>query len=238
MKPNAPTIRRFYKSVTWEKEGRSWTILLDEKTLRTPARAILRVPTLALAQLLAAEWEAQTDTIQPDAMPMTKLANVAADHMGAAKASTAGELVRFASGDVLCFRVEEPLDLRESQAQKWDPLLDWSAEKFGARMGVTTGLRPPEVPLTALENMRNTALEMEPFLLTALVHATSILGSAVLGFAMADGKLDAKAAFDLSRIEEDWQSEHWGADDEAVARAKYLFASLRASGEFMRAAQA
>lgn len=233
-----PNIRRFYQNVAVEKEGRTWVILLDEKTLRTPARAILRLPSEALAKLIAKEWDSQTDTIRPDAMPLSKLANVAHDHVGTAKAATAGELVRFASGDVLCFRVAQPLALQELQAKKFDPWLDWAEQEFGARLGTTTNLQPPAMPLAALENMRNTALEMQPFLLTALTHATSILGSAILGFAMVRGKVDANTAFALSRLEEDWQSRQWGEDDEAVQVAENLKTALQNSFGFMQAVQA
>jgi len=235
MKPKAATIKRFYTKVSCEKEGRTWTILLDEKTVHTPARAVLRVPTQALANLLVAEWDAQETTVRSEAMPFTKLANVAADHMGAAKAQTAGELVRFATGDVCCFRVAEPLALQEMQAKKLDPWLDWAEAKFGGRLGITLNLRPPQMPLEALENMRNTALEMDPFLLTALAHCASILGSAVLGFAMSTGDLDAISAFGLSRIEEDWQTGRWGEDEEAERRAQNLLQSLQASQAFMQA---
>jgi len=230
-------IRRFYQNVSYEQEGRSWVIMLDEKTLTSPARTSLRLPSEALAQLLVTEWDAQIETINPEAMPHTKLANVAHDHMGATKSLTVGELVRFASNDVLCFRVAQPLDLQERQAQQWDVWLDWAEQRFGARLGTSTGLQSPQIPLIALETMRSTALEMEPFLLTAMTHAASILSSTVLGFALAEGKLDAKTAFDLSRIEENWQIERWGVDEEAAERAEYLLASLQASTKFMLAAQ-
>ncbi|VAV86873.1 hypothetical protein MNBD_ALPHA06-1547 [hydrothermal vent metagenome] len=236
MNQTGPAIKRFYKSVSVEKEGRSWTILLDEKSVRTPARSILRLPTEGLAKLLADEWEAQRDVIHPQNMPMTRLANVAHDHMGTAKAASAGELVRFAASDLLCFRVAEPLDLQELQAQKWDKWLDWTADIFGARLGVTTNLRTPSMPLAALENMRNTALEMHAFTLTPLVHVSAMLASAVLGFALVKGELDADEAFVLSRIEEDWQIGQWGEDEEAKIRADALLVSLRASVAFMRAA--
>ncbi len=231
-------IERFYSKASYHKEGRTWVILLDDKKLHTPARSVLRVPTKKLAELIAKEWDEQTDIINPEAMPHTKLSNVAHDHMGANKQQTAGELVRFAASDVLCFRVAEPLSLQELQAEKWDPWLDWAEQRFGARLGVSTGLQAPEQPLAALEALRNEALRMEPFLLTALTHASAILGSTVLGFALSAGKIDAKSAFDLSRIEEDWQIKRWGEDEEASLRARHLLNSLQASTEFMLAAKA
>ncbi len=237
MNKAAPELRKFYTHVSCTAEGRTWTILLDEKTLRTPARSILRLPTKALAELLVREWDEQDGVIRPQIMAFTKLANVAYDHMTTAKAATAGELVRIAAGDALCFRVAEPLDLQELQGRKWDGWLDWAADEFGARLGVSTEISMPEIPLTALENMRNMALEMDVFALTALSHSASILGSAILAFALLRGELDAKQAFDLSRIEEQWQIDRWGQDDEAMARAVNLLQSLEASGQFMRAAQ-
>ena len=229
--------RRFYKQALYEKQGRTWQVMLDDKALRTPARQVLRLPTEKLAIVLAEEWQDQQDRINPDQMPLTKLANVAQDHVAPDKVPSAGELMRFAANDVICFRVAEPKRLQELQASKCDPWLDWAAQEFGARLGVTNELRPPDMPLAALENMRNAALKLDPFTLTALLHAVSILGSAVLGFAMVQNQMDAKTAFDLSRIEEDWQIKQWGDDDEALLRSENMPVALRSSYEFMQAAK-
>jgi chaperone required for assembly of F1-ATPase len=231
------SIRRFYKQASHEKQGRIWQVMLDDKALRTPARQVLRLPTEKLAILLAREWQDQEDSIKPDQMPLTKLANVAQDHVAPDRVPSAGELMRFAANDVICFRVEQPKRLQELQASKCDPWLDWAEKKFDARLGVTAELRPPDMPLAALENMRNAALKQDPFTLTALLHAVSILGSAVLGFAMVQGKMDAKTAFDLSRIEEDWQIKQWGDDDEALLRSRNMLVALQSSYQFMQAAK-
>ncbi|MCF6293715.1 MAG: hypothetical protein L3J04_10010 [Robiginitomaculum sp.] len=228
---------RFYKQASYEKQGRIWQVMLDDKALRTPARQVLRLPTEKLAMLLADEWQAQEDSIKPEQMPLTKLANVAQDHVAPDKGPSAGELMRFAANDVICFRVAQPKRLQELQGSKCDPWLDWAEQEFGARLAVTVELRPPDMPLAALENMRNTALKLDAFTLTALLHAVSIVGSAVLGFAMVQNQMDAKTAFDLSRIEEDWQIKQWGEDDEALLRSQNMLDALCSSYQFMQAAK-
>ncbi|MBL4595130.1 MAG: hypothetical protein JKX99_00995 [Robiginitomaculum sp.] len=226
---------RFYQHVGTAQDGSSWVVLLDDKPIKTPAGDVLQLPSLALAELIASEWAAQTKTVLPSTMPLTKLANVAHDHMDKAHGASADELVRFANADLLCFRVTTPLALREVQAAKWDGWLGWAEQVFGAKLGVSNDLQLPAHPPQAVQNMRQMAMELHPFALTALVHVTSILGSAILGFALLQGKVNAKNAFDLSRVEENWQIKHWGEDDEAKARADGLFAALSAAVDFMRA---
>lgn len=228
-------MKRFFEQTGVGQEGRLFTVELDGRPMRSPARTILRMPTKALAQLIADEWDSQGDMILPHNMPLTRLANVANDHMSAARMLTVGELVRYAANDLLCYRVQEPLALQEKQQELWDPWLDWAAEKFGARLATTTSMTALDHPVDALENLRNEALNAESYMLTALAHVTAMLGSAVLGFAMMEGKLSAKQAFDLSRVEEDWQIEHWGEDEEAQARAQHLLETLQASEKFMSA---
>lgn len=228
-------MKRFFEKVGVGQEGRFFTVELDGRPMRSPARTILRMPTRKLAQIIADEWDAQGEMIHPANMPLTRLANVANDHMSSARMLTVGELVRYAANDLLCFRVQEPLALRERQQDLWDPWLDWAAKKFGARLATTTTMGSLDHPVDALENLRNEALNSESFMLTGLAHVTAMLGSAVLGFAMMDGKLSAQQAFDLSRVEEDWQIEHWGEDEEARARAEHLLTTLQASETFMAA---
>ena len=69
--------RRFYSEVTTGPTEGGFGILLDGKPVRTPAKLPLVVPTPALAEALAAEWRAQGDLVEPDTMPMTRLANSA-----------------------------------------------------------------------------------------------------------------------------------------------------------------
>lgn len=228
-------MKRFYEKTGVGQEGRFFTVELDGRPMHSPARTILRIPSKALAELLAKEWDEQGDVILPHNMPLTRLANVANDHMSAARMLTVGELVRYAAHDLLCYRVAEPAPLQEKQRELWDPWLDWAEEKFGARLATTTAMTTLDHPVDALENLRNAALNTESFMLTGLAHVTAMLGSAVLGFAMMEGKLTAKQAFDLSRVEEGWQIAQLGEDEEVRQHAENLLRTLTASGNFMAA---
>ena len=73
--------RRFYKMVSVQPVEHGFAIALDGREVRTPARRPLRLPSLALAERLAAEWDAQEKEVRPDAMPFTRLANTAIDRM-------------------------------------------------------------------------------------------------------------------------------------------------------------
>jgi chaperone required for assembly of F1-ATPase len=179
------------------------------------------VPTPALAQAIAAEWQAQTGTVNPAAMPMTRMANSAIDKVAPQFAAVVAEVARFGGTDLLCYRATGPAELVARQAAGWDPWLDWSARALNARLTVTRGIVPVVQPDDSLHSLTAIVAALTPFALTALHDLVAISGSLVLGLAVRAGKLSADQAFRLSRIDEDWQAEHWGEDAEA-ARAEAL----------------
>jgi len=133
-------MRRFWKEVTVQREGEGWTVLLDERPLRTPARALLLVPTEKLADAIAEEWRSAGEVVDPRAMPMTGLANAAIDRIAPEKDAFAGGLVRYAEADLACYRSEWPPELVERQAQAWDGLLAWARRRFDVDFATTSGL--------------------------------------------------------------------------------------------------
>ena len=119
-------MKRFYKDVTIVAESDGHAIRLDDRPVRTPARALLTLPTLALAQAVAEEWRAQGDTVDPASMPFTGLANAAIDHIVPNRAQFAAGIARYGESDLLCYRAHSPETLVARQAAAWDPLLDWA----------------------------------------------------------------------------------------------------------------
>jgi chaperone required for assembly of F1-ATPase len=222
-------MKRFYKNVSVSDHG----ILLDGKMLKTPRAAELVLPAVALAQAIADEWRAQGEEIVPAEMPLTKLANTAIDGVAERREEVVAEIVAFARHDHLCYRTDKPAELVARQNAAWDPLLDWAAERYGAPLltahGITS-IAQPEQSLAALK----AAVEAEgPFALAALHVVASIAGSLVLALAVADKRLTPGEAFVLSQVDERYQSEKWGLDSEAEARAKHLAKELDAAARFM-----
>jgi len=230
-------MRRFYTQVSIgiPKRG-SYSILLDGKPVKTPARAALALPTRALADAVAEEWRGQDDKVDPASMPLTKLANTAIDRVAGQEDHVIGQILAYAN-DLLCYRAEAPADLVARQNAGWDPLLDWAAERTGAQLLTRVGIVHIAQPEEAVEAFRNALAQHDAFALTAVHSAATICGSLVLALALAEGRLDAEEAFALSHLDERYQAEKWGTDGEAEKRARALAAELDAAARFMRCAR-
>ncbi len=224
MENSAAPPRRFYKTVRVEAGEGGFGIRLDERGVRTPARSLLALPTQALARLLAAEWEAQGERIAMASMPATRLAFTAADRVRAARTEVCAEIARYAGSDVLCYFAEAPRRLEERQIQAWGPLLEWADEALGVHLVRTVGIAHVTQPRETLERVAALAGELDDFTLAGLAHATALFGSAVLALALQRDKLGGPLALDLSRLDEIYQAEVWGADAEAALRVESMTA--------------
>lgn len=212
--------KRFYTDVTVEPaEGGGWQILLDGRSVKTPGRALLRLPTEALAQEVAEEWAEQQTYIHLIGMHLTRLANVAIDRTPEIREEMAEEVARYCETDLLCHIAEEPFELAALEEARWRPVLDWAGEKLGVILMTTEGIIAAPQPGASLQAARDYALSLDDFRLTALVFACGVFGSAVLAMALVEGALTAESAFHLSRVDEDWQAQKWGQDEEAKAAA-------------------
>lgn len=229
--PDAP--KRFYKTATARPDDNGFGIWLDERRLKTPARAAFTVPTSMLAEAIAEEWNAQGDQIQPRAMPLTSLANAAIDRVAPDHAAFSGRLAAYGEHDLLCYRAENPVTLTVRQAKAWEPILDWLAETHGARLALSEGIVHVDQPPEALEALRRAVLAHDPFQLAGLHILTTAAGSLTLGLAVLGGRLTAAEAYQLSRIDEDFQIEQWGQDAEAEARTASIRAEAENAGRFV-----
>ena len=214
-KGNLP--KRFYKQANIASEDSGFSIELDGRPIKTPAKVTLTVPTETLAETIAAEWNAQSERLDLQGMTLTRLANVAIDRTPETRADLAEELSRYAGTDVTCYLADKPAELQRRQDDAWKPMRDWVGKQHGVVLVPVIGLIASPQPDASLEAVRTYALSLDDYRLTALTWACSLLGSAVLALAMEGGKLDAKQALLASCIDEDWQIEQWGEDDEAKA---------------------
>lgn len=219
-----PTLaRRFYaachaEAANPETEGQGFAVKLDGRTPKSPSGTSLVLPTKALADLSAAEWEAQGENIDPATLHATRLAFTTLDHMPAARAETAEEVARYAGSDLLCYRAEDPAALVARQARAWDPLLAWAGEALDLRFEVASGIVHRPQPAATVERVRALAAAEDDFALSGLAFATALFGSAVIALALRHGRLTGDEAFAASRVDEDFQIEAWGHDEEAAER--------------------
>ena len=230
--------RRFYKAVEAVAAGRGFTVCLDGRQILTPQGAKLCLPTLAMAETVAAEWAAQGEQIVLPDMPATRLAHTAIDAVAQAREGTAAEVARFAESDLLCYFAEGPKSLVDQQVTHWGPVLAWAERDLKVYLKRTTGIVHQPQPPEMLERVEALALALDDFALTGLAHAASLFGSAILALAVERGELTGETAFDLSRLDEAHQESQWGVDDEAAARTARMRAEaimLQAWFEALRA---
>ena len=226
-------MKRFYTTVEVAAADAGHRVLLDGRPLRTPARHALALPSAALAEALAEEWRAQGETLAPHAMPLTRLASTAQDRMPAQRAAAIEEVAGYAHTDLLCYRAAHPLDLALRQQHGWQPLLDWAAATFGVRLAVTTALLPVAQPEAALARLRAEIEGLGDWPLVGLHAATTALGSLVLGLALARGRIDARQALAASLLDEHYEIERWGKDEDTERRHEALARDVGAAAAFL-----
>jgi chaperone required for assembly of F1-ATPase len=220
--------RRFYDKATTAALADGYAVRLDDKPIRTPARRVLAAPTLALAEAIAAEWQAQKDVIDPAKMPLTRLANAIIDGVADAPQPVADEIAKYLASDLLLYRAGAPPGLVERQAQHWDPILDWARQALGADFELGEGVVYVAQPQAALAAAR-AAIPLEPWRLGAVHSMTTLTGSALIALAMARGALSADAAWQAAHVDEDWNMAQWGRDEMAMARREFRFAEFQAA---------
>lgn len=226
--------KRFYKHVEVSAAN---DILLDGRTVRTPLKMELVLPTAGLASAIAAEWDAQKDFINPHAMPLTRLANTALDRGSAHAEAIKAEIMGFAACDLVCYRAESPPGLVARQSAAWDPVIAWSSQMTGPGWQVTTGVRHVEQPKALLASLAQ-HLPKDAFRLVGCHALTTLSGSALLALMLTEGAIEAEQAWAAACIDEQWQAEQWGHDAEAAARSASRAIEFAAAASFVNLASA
>jgi chaperone required for assembly of F1-ATPase len=214
-----PLPKRFYKTVSVDAVEDGFRILLDGRPVRTPGKRLLAVSARPVAERLKAEWDGQGEEIDPAKMPVTRLVNTAIDGVADNIDAVFEEIVRFAGTDLLCYRAGSPEGLVQRQREGWDPVIRWAAEARGARFILVEGVMHQEQPAPAIRAFSEALTAYrDPLVLACLHTVTTLTGSALLALALAEGAVDADTVWSLAHVDEDWQIEQWGTDEEAFHR--------------------
>ena len=224
----APQRKRFYTTAGVADAPQGFAVVLDGRTIKTPAKRDLVAPARGIAGAIAAEWDAQADMINPASMPLTRLANSVIDGVTDRAQEVADDIAKYLQSDALFYRADHPEALVARQAQLWDPVLFWAADRFGAHFILAQGIMYVSQPAEAIAAAR-AAMPADGWQLGALHTVTTLTGSALLALALAHRHLDADAVWRAAHVDEDWNAEKWGADDEVVARRAVRLADFTAA---------
>jgi chaperone required for assembly of F1-ATPase len=219
--PQPASHKRFYKSAgATGRPGGAFAVELDGRPIKTPAGNKLAVPTKALAEAIADEWNAQGETIVPTSLPLTKLANSAIDGVTGRRDEVASDILRYAATDLVCYRASYPEALVLAQARAWNPILAWIDETYAAPFRTSEGIAHIAQPEASLEALGTVLDRLDAFKLAALHVMTALTGSALIPLAHIGGYFDTAAAWVAAHVDEQWQTSHWGQDFEAAQRQK------------------
>lgn len=209
-------MKRFFKTASVGDAAGGYTVLLDGKPMRTPAKAPFVVRSKKLAEAIATEWQAQGETIKPAALPLTRLAGTAIDLVAQRREPIVAEIAKYAATDLVCYRAEAPSELAVRQHRAWQPHLDWAGTRY-APLTVTAGIAPVTQAPEALTAYRDAVAAYDDMTLAALHLATTTLGSLVLALALIEGRIAADEAFAAAELDQSFQIERWGEDAAAMA---------------------
>jgi chaperone required for assembly of F1-ATPase len=231
-------IKRFYRAAAVGEVEGGFALLLDGRRALTPARKPLILSSRALAELVAAEWAAQGETVDPAAAPLTRLANAALDGVAAAMAATRAEIAGYAGADLVCYRAAAPAALVAAETSAFGPVLAWAEEALGAKFLLAAGVVHVRQPARTLAAVRAALRSVDdPFALAALQVMTSLAGSVLIALAVARRRLSAKEAWRIAHVSEDFQIAQWGEDEEAKARRAARWREFEAAARVVAASR-
>ncbi|MEM9734012.1 MAG: ATP12 family protein [Pseudomonadota bacterium] len=228
--------KRFYKVVAIAEVEEGFGVVLDERPVRTPGKALLASTSKDVADMLAGEWDAQGERIEPMTMPVTRLLNTAIDGVATEMQAVQEDIIRFAGTDLLCYRADGPDALVTRQMERWDPVLDWAQTALNARFELAAGvMHQPQPEATIAAFSTHVGMVNDPAVLAATHVMTTLTGSAIIAMAALKGELDLEMAWSIAHLDEDWNIEQWGEDEEAAARRAVRFRDMKAAYEVAQA---
>jgi len=227
-----PQRKRFYARAGIAETSDGFAVTLDDKPVRTPSRHTLIAPTREIAEAIAAEWDAQKEIIDPTTMPLTRLANTVIDAVASSVEAVADDIAKYFHSDLLFYRAGHPEALAANEAAHWDPVLFWAADALGAHFILAEGVVHVRQPAQAIAAAR-AALPADPWSIAALHMVTTLTGSALLALALMRGVLDEDQVWAAAHVDEDWNIEQWGVDEEVAARRLARFLDFRAAASVL-----
>ena len=211
--------KKFYKDVSVSSVDEGWQIELDGRSVKTPGKALLAVSSKPLAECIAEEWRAQNERIDPMTMPLTRLLNTALDGVAGEIQGVKEDIIRFAGTDMICYRADGPEGLVSRQIDHWDPLVEWAQSKLGCRFTLIEGVMHHEQPAESIAGFStHVGMIDDPLVLAATHVITALTGSATIALAVLYGELSCDEAWAAAHVDEDWNIEQWGEDEEATSR--------------------
>lgn len=233
-------MKRFYKMVSTKETGNGYEVLLDDRSVKTPAKNTLTAPSKTLADFVMQEWARQEDQILPDTMPLTQILSTKIDRVSQEREAMTAALLKYLDTDLICYHTDDPPELEQKQKEAWQPWLDWFKNEFGSELQTTSGLTALSQSPEAHEAVQTYVTDIDDDKFTALGLAVPLCGSLVLGLAFTKNAITADDAFAAARVEERFKAdiydeEKYGPDPAQEKKDKAALADLQAAENFLKA---
>ena len=230
-------MKRFFKNVSLVETNAGCAVALDGKQIKTPTGKLLTITSKPLAEAVADEWREQKNKVELKTMPLTTLSYAACDQVAENRALVEAEVAAYADTDLICYRADAPLELCEKEVAAWDPMVNWLKKNHGLNLVLINGISHVKQEDETLEFVSAYLASQCNFTLAALERITSLLGSIFLSIAINECELEANAAWEKSRVDENYQTEMWGEDAESMPEVEAKFAQFKAAAQFLTLVQ-
>jgi chaperone required for assembly of F1-ATPase len=230
----APSRKRFYEKAGVKEAEDGFVVTLDGRPIRTPSGRVVTIPVKPLADAVAAEWQAQGETLDPLTMPLTRFANSVVEGVVGRADLVRDDIAKYLQSDLVFYRAGHPEGLVQREAEHWDPVLDWARDTLGAHFILAEGIMHVSQPEAAVMAAR-AALPRDPWTVAAAHVVTTVTGSALLGLALVHRVRDPDQVWAAAHVDEDWNAEQWGVDEEAAARRASRQVDFRAAVQILQA---
>ena len=225
-------IKRSYKSVSTIIAKNGVSILLDQIPVTTPDGNQLIFKNNKLVKKVVEEWVAQKEKVDISSMPLTNISYTVIDKISKNRKKEIEKLTKWASSDLLCYRALSPKELIDLQHLKWQPHLDWLKEVFSINLSHSQGIKHEEQDVKSLKAIHSLICYFDCYSLFSLIQLTKIFGSLILSLRVLKDKICWNDVFEDSQLDENWQREKWGNDQDSLKNKTLLFEEMELIKKF------
>jgi chaperone required for assembly of F1-ATPase len=112
-------------------------------------------------------------------------------------------------------------------------LLAWARRRYDVDFVITSRLIHVDQPPATVERLSHALAALDPFHLAGLSPLVTIGGSLVAALAVLEKAITAEQAWDAVSVDEQWQLEQWGSDQEAEAALENRRGDFLAGARFL-----
>jgi chaperone required for assembly of F1-ATPase len=221
-------MKKFWKTVeVSELTTNSYQILLDKKILKTPMQNDLIFTNYRISYETSLEWDINSEVLDTDEMIFFGIFSTAIDRIVNDRFLYINEIMKFVDTDLICYKADKPDELVELQNKHWDPILLIIKNYIDEEIKVFTGIMPGKQNIQVHNKIKKLIHNFSNIELSILHRLTNIIGSIFISLCVIKGDILKKNICQLCFLDELWQAENWGVEEEAAKKRDKVFKELK-----------